>query len=103
MCSFTETRKLQNEELHGVYSSPYVIRVIDKCDMGVAMGKADAGRAWLNQPEEKKPVGRPRLRWEDIKMGIGEIGWEGIDWIRLAWDKDKWWVLLKVLVNPQLP
>jgi hypothetical protein len=48
------------------------------------------------KPEEKRTLGRPRLRWEDnIKVNLREIGWVGMDWIDLAQDRDR----LKVLVN----
>jgi hypothetical protein len=45
--------------------------------------KRDACRAVLSKPEEKGSLGRPRLRWEDIKMDLRERGWEGIDWLHL--------------------
>jgi hypothetical protein len=44
----------------------------------------------VGKPEGKKPIGRPRRRWMDnIKMGLLEIGWDGVDWIGLAQDRDK--------------
>jgi len=57
----------------------------------------------LGKPEEKRPLGRPRLRWKDIKMGLRKTGWEGIDWIHLLWNRDKFSVLVKVVIYPQLP
>jgi hypothetical protein len=52
------------------------------------------------QPEGKKPLGRRRCRWvENIKMDLGEIGWDGVDWIDLAQDRDKWGALVNVVMN----
>jgi hypothetical protein len=41
-----------------------------------------------HKPKGKKPLGRPRCRWEDIRMNLTEIGWEGVDWMQLAQDRD---------------
>jgi hypothetical protein len=49
----------------------------------------------VGKPEGNRPLGRPRRWWVDnIKMGLGEIGWGGVDWIGLAQDTDKWRTLL---------
>jgi hypothetical protein len=51
--------------------------------------KRNAYRILVGKPEGKRPLGRPKRRWEDnIKMNIREIGWGGMDWIDLAQDKD---------------
>jgi hypothetical protein len=80
-------RKLHNEELHELYSSPKIITM-----MGM-MGRACStdGEKWnaymllVRKPEEKRSLGRPRRRWVDnIKMDLGEIGCGGTDWIGLA-------------------
>jgi len=48
-------------------------------------------RFWVGKPEGKRPLARPRLRWEDnIKMDLQEVGCGGMDWIELAQDRDKW-------------
>jgi hypothetical protein len=48
-------------------------------------------RILVGKPEGKRPLGRPRRRWEDgIKMDLGEIGWGGVEWIELAQDRDRW-------------
>jgi hypothetical protein len=65
--------------------------------------KRDACRAVLSKPVEKRPLGRPRLRWENIKMGLRKKGWEDTDWIYLLWDRDKFSVLVKVVIQLQLP
>jgi hypothetical protein len=82
-------RKLQNEELHDLYSSPSIIRIIKLGRMRLAghvaqMGeKRTANRLLVGKPEGKRPLGRPRRRWVDnIKMDLVEIGlgWCGLDW-----------------------
>jgi hypothetical protein len=87
-------RKLHNDELHDLYSSPNVVRVIKSKRMRWAGHVALMGegrgiyRVLVGRPEGKRPVGRPRRRWEDnIKMDLGEIGIDGANWIRLAQDR----------------
>jgi hypothetical protein len=89
-------RKLHNEELHNVYSSPNIIRMIKSRSMRWAglvarMGETrNAYRILVGNPEGKRPLGRPRRRWvENIKMDLGEIGWDGRDWIELAQNRDQ--------------
>jgi hypothetical protein len=54
----------------------------------------------VGKPEEKKPLGRPRRRWEDnIKMDLREIGWDGMDWIDVAQDRDRWRALVYTVMN----
>jgi hypothetical protein len=51
-------------------------------------------------PEGRKPLGRPRCRWEDnIKMDLQEVGWGGMDWIDMAQDRDRWRALVNVVMN----
>jgi hypothetical protein len=58
----------------------------------------------VGKPEGKRPLGRPRRRWEDnIRMDLGEIGWEGVDWIHLAQDRDQWRALVNTVMNFQVP
>jgi hypothetical protein len=75
-------RKLHNEELHNLYSSPNIIRMIKSWRMRWAghvarMGETrNAYRILVGKPEEKRALGRPRRRWVDnIKMDLREIGW----------------------------
>jgi hypothetical protein len=50
--------------------------------------------------EGKRPLGRPRCRWVDnIKMDLGEIGWDGRDWIELDQDRDQWRALVNMVMN----
>jgi hypothetical protein len=54
--------------------------------------------------EGKRPLGRPRRRWEDnIKVDLREIGWGGMDWIELAQDRDQWRALVNTVMNLQVP
>jgi len=58
----------------------------------------------LGKPEGKRPLGRPRRRWEDsIKMDFQEVGCGGMDWIELAQDRDKWRALVNVVMNLRVP
>jgi hypothetical protein len=79
-------RKLHNEELHNLYWSPSIIRMIKSRRMRWAghvawIGeKRNAYRILVRKPEGKRPLGRPRRRWEDnIKMDLREIVWGGVD------------------------
>jgi hypothetical protein len=62
--------------------------------------KRNAYRILVGKPEEKRPLGRPRRRWEDnIIMDVREIGWGGMDWIDLAQDRDQWRALVNTVMN----
>jgi hypothetical protein len=66
--------------------------------------KSTAYRILVGNPEEKRPLGRPRRRWVDnIKMDLREIGWDGVDWIDLAQDRDQWRALVNVVMNLRIP
>jgi hypothetical protein len=61
-------------------------------------------RGLVGKPEGRKPLERPRRRWEDnIKMDLREVGWGGMDWINLAQDKDRWRALVNAVMNLQVP
>jgi hypothetical protein len=98
-----EWRRLHNEELNDLYSSPN-IRVIKSRRIRWAgheacMGKRGAYRILVGRPEGRRPLGRPRRRWEDnIKMNLQEVGW-GMDWIELAQDRDRWRDLVSAVTN----
>jgi hypothetical protein len=64
----------------------------------------NAYRILVGKPEGKIPQGRPRRRWVDnIKMDLGEIGWDGRDWIELAQDRDQWRALVNTAMNLRVP
>jgi hypothetical protein len=64
----------------------------------------NAYRILVGKPEGKRPLERPRRRWVDnIKMGLREIGCDGMDWIDLAQDRDKWRALVNTVMNLRVP
>jgi hypothetical protein len=99
-------RKLHNEELHGFYSSPSIVRVIEARRMRWAghvarMGEVrSAYNILVGRPERRRPLGIPRRRWEDnIKIDLREIGFGDVDWINLAQDRDMWMDLVSTVMN----
>jgi len=80
-------RRFHNEELHNLYASPNIMRVVKSRRMRWAEHVARMGEMWsahnifVGKSEGKRLLGRPRRRWElNIKMNLREIGWEGVDW-----------------------
>jgi hypothetical protein len=58
----------------------------------------------VGKPEGKRPLGRPRCRWVDnIKIYLRVIGWDGVDWIDLAQDRDQWRALVGTVMNLRVP
>jgi hypothetical protein len=103
-------RKLHNEELHNLYSSPSIIRIIMSRRMRWAghiagMGeKRNAYRILVGMPEGKRPLGRRRRKWVDnIKMDLREIRWDGMDWIDLAQNRYQWRALVNTVMNLRVP
>jgi hypothetical protein len=67
-------------------------------------GEENAYRILVGKPEGKRPLGRPRHRWVDnIKMDLRETGWDGVDWIDLAQDRDNWRSLMNTVMNLWVP
>jgi hypothetical protein len=99
-------RKLHN----GLYSSPSIIRVIKARRMRLAghvvrMGEVrGAYNILVGRPEWRRPLGRPRSRWEDnIKMDLREIGFGDVDWIHLAQNRDRWQAVVNTIMNLRVP
>jgi hypothetical protein len=95
-------RKLHNEELHNLYSSPSIIRMIKsrKIRWAGPGEKTNAYRISVGKSEGNRPVGRKRRRWvENIKMYLRDIEWGGTDWTDLAQDRNQWrpWGFHKML------
>jgi hypothetical protein len=66
--------------------------------------KRNAYRILVEKPEEKRPLGRPRRRWVDnIRMDLGEIGWDGVDRINVAQDRNQWRALVNTVLNLRVP
>jgi hypothetical protein len=103
----TEWRKLHNEEIHNLYSSPDIIRQVKSRRMRWAGHVTRMGeerkvyKVLVGKPEGRRPLGRPRRRWEDgIRMDLREIGLGGgVDWIRLAQDRDRWRAVVSAVMN----
>jgi hypothetical protein len=56
------------------------------------------------KPDGKRPLGRPRRRWEDnIKMDLRKIGWEGVNWIHLAQDRNRWRDVVNTVMSLRVP
>jgi hypothetical protein len=103
-------RKVRNEGLHGLYSSPSTVRVIKARRMRWAGHVARMGEVrcayniLIGRPEGRRPLGRPRRRWEDnIKMDLREIGFGDVGWIHLTQDRDRWRALVNTVMNLRVP
>jgi hypothetical protein len=80
-----EWRKLHTEELHDWHSSPSINRIMRWAGhVARVEEKRKVYRLLVGRPEGKRPLGRPRHRWVDnIRMDLGEAGWDVVDWIGL--------------------
>jgi hypothetical protein len=105
-----EWRKLHNEELNNLYSLPNIVRVVKLRRMRWAghvarMGKdKSVHRVLVGKPEGKRPLGRPRRKWEDnIKMDLHEVGGDCGDWMEWAQNRDRWRALVGTVRNFRVP
>jgi hypothetical protein len=105
-----EWRKLLNKELHDLYSSPSIIRIIKSWRMRWAghvarmREKMHSYRLLVGKPEGKRPLGRPRRRWMDniridnIRTDLGDV-----DWIGMAKDRNRWRAVVNSVLNLRVP
>jgi hypothetical protein len=105
-----EWRKLHNQELHDLYSSPSIIIIIKTRRMrwvghvAIMEEKRNAYMLLVGKPEGRRPLGRPKRRsLDNIMMDLVEVGWGDVDWIGLAQDRDRWRALVNEVLNLRVP
>jgi hypothetical protein len=103
-------KELHNEEVHNIYSSPIIIRMMKSRRMRWAEHvprmekKRKAFRIVVGKLERRRPLGRPRRKSVDnIKIDYREIRWDGMDWIDLAKDMDQLRALVNTVMNFRVP
>jgi hypothetical protein len=102
-------RKLHNDGLHSLYSSPNIIRVIKlRREWAGHVARMVEGRGvyrvLVGRPEGRRPLGRRRRRWEDSsKMDLRDIGIGGANWIQLAQDRVQWLAFVNTVMNLRVP
>jgi hypothetical protein len=103
-------RRLHNEDLYNVFASPNIILVIKSRRMKwkehvTHMEEIiNSYKILVGKSERKRPLGRPRRRWEDdIRMDLREVRWEGVDWMYLVEDRDQWRSVVNTVVNLRVP
>jgi len=98
-----------HEELHNLYASPNIIRMIKSrmrwLENVACMGEMrNAYNILMVKPEGKRPLIRPRCRWEDsTRMAPWEIEWKGIVYMHVAQDRDQWQALVNMVMHPLYP
>jgi hypothetical protein len=100
-----EGRKLHNEEIHNLYSSPDIGQIKSRSmrwagHVARMEEERKVYKVLIGKPEGKRPFGRPKRRWEDgIRMDLTEIGLGSVNWIRLAQDRDRWRAVVSAVMN----
>ena len=105
-----ECRRLHNEELHILYRSPNIVRMIKSRRLRWTglVARMEEGRSAFKiltgKPTGKRPLGRPRRRWEDdIRMDLEEIGINARNWFDSAQDRNYWRALVNAALNLRVP
>jgi hypothetical protein len=101
-------KKVYNDELHSLYSSLNIVRMIKSRRWTRHVACLGDGRCvyrvLVGMPEGKRPLGRPRHKWEDnIKMDLRKTGVDGANWIQLAQDRVQWWTFVNTVMNLLVP
>ena len=103
-------RRLHNEELMDLYSSPNIVRVIKSRRVRWAGHVVRIGeergvyRVLVGKPEGKRPLRRPKRKWVDnIRKNLQEVGCGYMDWTGLAQDRDRWRTLVSAIMNLRVP
>jgi len=103
-------RRLYNEEINDLYTTPNIMRVIKWRIMRWAGHVTRIGeergvyRCLVGKSEGKRPLGRPKRRWVvNIRMDLQEVGCGFVDWIGLAQDRDSWRTLVSAVMNLRFP
>jgi hypothetical protein len=89
--------------LYVYFSSSIVLVVVVVVVVVVICNMRNAQNILVGKPEGKGPRGRPRRRWENIRMGIRKMGWECVVWIHLAQDIDWWRTLMDTVIKLCVP
>jgi hypothetical protein len=97
-------RRLLNEELHKFYSSPNIISVLkSRRHLARMVHIRNVHKILVGKSEGRRPLGKPRCRWEDnIRMALRETGWEVLDWVHLAQDRDQWLDIVNTVMNDRI-
>jgi hypothetical protein len=96
-------RMLHNEELHKLYSSPNIIRMIKSRRMRWARHVEGMGDEECIYDIGGRARRKETTRKTNIKMDLREIGWDGVDWIELAQDREQWRALVNTVMNLWVP